>query len=264
MLRFQVLIIVLTLLCPSQRLAMAFAGATVAEQRPGAAHRDKKNSKPKSEAKGKKGKETKREQAPEWSWTGGPYTHFAWLVRQMPDFAKFPRNVSEIRLSIVAHREKSLLFLDSCLAKEKRGQWQVSKCNAVALDDKQFLARLVKAGTDTTSSPGSLAELQAFLKKVRKAAKKEELLPLLLEASVENKEAYRLLDDIEADAKECGNRRYFKALGGVPLPEYLGTNVVVVDLGYTVERGKSSHKLKVSLAKTGKGWRIGGLQLKCF
>lgn len=264
--RIQLLIMLSLLLCPASRLALAAECEVFVAQQRDAGQRDKKGSKAKAEKKDKaeKDKGKKVEQAPEWSWTGGPYTHFAWLVRQMPDFARFPRQAREIRLSIVAHRKKSLLFLDSCLAKEKRGQWQVSKCNAVALDDKQFLARLVKAGTDTTSSASSLTELQAFLKKVAKTAKKEQLLPLLLEASVENKEAYRLLDDIEADIKECGAKRYFRALGGLPQAKYIGTNVVVVDLGYTVERGKSSYKLKVSLAKTGKGWRIGGLQLKCF
>jgi hypothetical protein len=256
--------LIFALLGPAHNLATA-AESGFAEARAASENlRDKKSK------KGRKGKKDKQQEkkvetpAPEWSWTGGPFTHFAWLSRQMPDFARFPGKVREIQLSIVAHRKKSLLFLDSCMAKEKRGQWQVSKCNAVALDDKQFLARLVKAGTDTTSSTSSLRDLQAFLKKIRKSAKQDHLLPLLLEASVENKEAYRLLDDVEADIKSCGAKRYFKALGGLPKAKYLGSNVVVIDLGYTVEKGKSSYKIKLSLAKTGKGWRIGGLQLKCF
>jgi hypothetical protein len=202
--------------------------------------------------------------APEWSWSKGPFTHFAWLARQLPDFARFPSSTREIRLSIVAHREKSLLFLDSCLAKEKAGKWQVSKCNAVALDEKQLLSRLVRAGTDTSASPTSLDELQTFLASVRKTARKEDLLPLLLKASVENKDAYRLLDDIDADLKECGTKRFFKALGSLPKATYIGPNVVVIDLSYTVEKGSSSFKLKTSLAKTKAGWRVGGLQLKCF
>ena len=265
MLRTHTLILILALLGPSHQLATAAECEVAATRDHQESLRDKKGK------KGKEGKEGKEEDkkitevpAPEWSWTGGPFTQFSWLARQMPDFARFPSRVREIHLSIVAHRKKSLLFLDSCMAKEKRGQWQVSKCNAVALDDKQFLARLVKAGTDTTSSNSSLTDLQAFLKKIRKSAKLEHLLPLLLEASVENKEAYRLLDDIEADIKACGSKRYFKVLGGLPKAKYLGTSVVVVDLSYTVEKGKSSYKIKLSLAKTKVGWRIGGLQIKCF
>lgn len=259
MLRSRALIITMFLLCPAHYAAFAAESAALANHCSEESSRDKKSKKGKP-----KQKEQPVEQAPEWSWTGGPFTHFAWLARQMPDIARFPRNVREVRLAIVAHRKKSLLFLDSCMAQEKRGQWQVSKCNAVALDDKQFLAKLVKAGTDTSSAASSLADLQSFLKKVRKTAKQDQLLPLLLEASVENKDAYRLLDDIEADLKTCGRKRYFRILGGLPQAKFLGTNVVVIDLGYTVEKGKSSYKIKVSLAKTGKGWRIGGLQLKCF
>jgi hypothetical protein len=230
------------------------------------ASRDKKKDRKKDRKKGKKAdkKPEKKKEAPEWRWSDGPFTHFIWLARQLPDFPDFPKATREIRVSIVAHREKSLLFLDSCLAKQKKVGWQVSKCNAVTLGDQQFLSRLIKAGTDTTAAPESLEGLQAFVKAVRKTDRKEELLPLLLESTVENQEGYRLLDDIDADLKECGRRSYFKALGTLPIPSYVGTNVVVIDLSYTVERGKSSFKLKASLAKTGKGWRVGGLQVKCF
>ena len=226
--------------------------------------RDKKGKK-KGGKSGKKGKVIKPEAPPTWSWSRkAPYTHFLWLARQFPDFTGFPKATREISLSIVAHRNKALLFLDSCLAKPKKDSWQITRCNAVSLDDKGLLSRLVKGGTDTSESARSLADLKQFIADVKKVGKKDKLVPHLMEASVENKEGYRLMDDIAGDLKECGSSHYFKALGSLPSVAFIGTNVVVVDLQYTVERGKKSYKLKVSLAKTKKGWRIGGLQIHCY
>lgn len=229
----------------------------------------KKSTAKKSSSAGKsKGKSRKKEkkmeiQAPEWTYGDGPFSHFLWLARQFPDFERFRASADGITVSIVAHRKKALLFLDSCTAAKKKTGWQISKCNAVKLKDKDFLGKLVKAGTDTRADPDSLGKLRKFMKDIRKTAKVKDLEPLLMEAGVANRQGYRLLDDVEADEKACGTRSYYRALGTVPIPTYIGANVVVVDLSYKVEK-KGSYKVHASLAKTDKGWRIGGLRVHCY
>jgi hypothetical protein len=228
------------------------------EQTAQAPGRDKKGKKK------KKKKEKKKEMpAPEWSYGDGPFSHFLWLARQFPDFDGFRASSDEITVSIVAHRKKALLFLDSCTATKKKSGWQISKCNAVKLTDKDLLGRLVKAGTDTGAAPDSLAGLKKFTREIRKTAKAKDLEPLLMEASVANRQGYRLLDDVAADEKACGTRSYYRALGTIPSPTYVGTSVVVIDLSYKVEK-KGSYKVHASFAKTDQGWRIGGLRVHCY
>jgi len=239
--------------------------ARTLEQSAQAVERDKKGKKKKRKKASKKSdkKKVTKVKLPEWEYGDGPFSHFLWLARQFPDFEGFRSSADEIAVSIVAHRKKALLFLDSCTANQKKSGWRISNCNAVKLKDKDFLGRLVKAGTDTSANPDSLKSLGKFMKEIRRTAKRKDLLPLLMEASVANREGYRLLDDVEADEKACGARSYYRALGTLPKPAYLGPNVVVIDLAYKVQR-KGSYKVHASFAKTDKGWRLGGLRVHCY
>jgi len=223
----------------------------------------KKRKKKKKKSKSKSKKSKRKEAAPEWKYRDTPFGDFIWLARQLPDFTDFGRHTKEITLSIVAPKKGAMLFMDSCRAVKKKG-WRISDCKVVRMAGKKMLGRLVKAGTDTSASPDSLARLKDLLRLVRRSNSVKSLKPGLMESSVANRQGYQLLDDVEGDIKECGKKRYFRALGSLPTPKHIGPEVVVVDLGYVVERESRSFKVKASLAKTKNGWRVGGLRVKCF
>jgi len=226
---------------------------------------DKKKRKKKKKKSGKKKAEKEKAPAfPEWKHTGAPFSDFIWMAGQLPDFDRFPKYTEKITLSIVAVRKKALVFLDSCSAQKKKFGWRVTDCTALNLKEKDFLARLVRGGTDTTVSADSLKRLKELAKKIRKSRKLKRLEANFTEASMANKQGYRLVDDVKGDLETCGNKRYFDALATMPSPSFVGSHVVVIDLAYLVERKSKSFKVNASLVKTREGWRVGGLRVHCY
>ena len=221
---------------------------------------DKKKKKKKKKGK----KETVAPALPEWKHTDAPFSDFIWMARQLPDFEGFPSRTEKITLSIVAPRKKTLLFLDSCKAERRKKGWRVQNCNALRIRDKDFLARLVRGGTDTKMDPNSLKKLKQLTRSIRKSGKLKKLEQSFTEASKANKEGYRLADDVEGDIKSCGAKRYFKALATMPSPTFVGSNVVVIDVSYVIGHKANPFKVDAALVRTDGGWRVGGLRVHCY
>jgi len=227
------------------------------------------------DAKGKKagdGKDAKGDKAPEarprpveWEHAGSPISDFLFLSRELPDFTGLPDDAQKLTLAVVALRAKALLFLEGCQADRGKRAWTVSGCRAVKVEEGTFLSKLVAGGTDTEPDPDSARKLAALFADARKARDPAGLVPLLLPSAVSERKGVKANDDLVQDHKACGDAKYRAALGSLPLPAYVGSNAVVLDIAYVVERGGSSFKVQASVARTRKdGWRFGSLRVRCY
>jgi len=218
----------------------------------------------KEKGKGKDVEKAQKPSAPEWKRSDTPYGNFLAAARQMPDFTHFPAATDSIGVTVAAGAGKGLVFLDSVQARKTRSGFKVTGGNAVPVGDKDLVSKLVMGGADTTPDPESARHLNETLTVLRKAKKVEALSPAFLEAASVNKKAYRINDDVAADVKACGDKRYFAALSTLPEAAFIGPDAVVVELEYTVQDSARSFKVRVSAARLKEGWRVGGLRVTCY
>ncbi len=220
----------------------------------------------KEAAKGKEAtkEEARKPEAPIWKRTDSPYGNFLAATRQMPDFTRFPSGTESISVTVAVNEEKGLVFLDSVQARKAKGGFKVTGGNAVPVGDKDLVSKLVLGGADRSPDPESTGRFNGLLSIVRKARKVEGLSAAFLEAASANKKGYRINDDVAADMKACGDKRYFAALSTVPEVTYLGPDTVVVELEYTVQDASRSFKVRLSAARLQEGWKVGGLRVTCY
>lgn len=221
--------------------------------------RKKKNRKKKPE---KKGAEKKKE-APKWTPADTVFGSFLWMARQMPDFQDFPKGTEEVSLSVVAKKGKGLVFVEGCTATLEKKRWVVSGCRTVQIRQKGFLTKLIESGADTSSSPESANQLRDSFKKIKRSAVPKKLKSFILPSTLSNRKGHTALDDITMDQKACGKKAHKRAIQKLPIPRYVGPDVLVFDLTYTAGTSSKAHKIRLNGAKTRDGWKLGSLRVHC-
>jgi hypothetical protein len=219
----------------------------------------KKNRKKKPEKK----KAEKKKEAPVWTPADTVFGSFLWMARQMPDFQDFPKGTEEVSLSVVAKKGKGLVFVEGCTATMEKKRWVVSGCRVVHIRQKGFLTKLVETGADTSSSPESASQLRDSFKKIKKSPGPDKLKSFILPSTLSNRKGHTALDDITMDRKACGKKAHKRAIRNLPLPRYIGPDVLVFDLTYTAGTSSRAHKVRLNGAKTRKGWKLGSLRVHC-
>lgn len=226
--------------------------------------RTRKKKRDKSKPKKAAGKSpAEPEKAPEWTPEDTVFGPFLWVARQLPDFHDFPKGVEEISLSAVARQGKSMIFVEGCNAALEKKRWVVSACRVVEIREKSFLTKLVEGGADISAAPDSAKRLRDTFKKLRKARTPEKLEPFVLPSSLSNRKGHTSVDDIRMDRDKCGRKAHERAIRSLPLPRFIGTDVLVFDLSYTTGSSSKGHKVRLNAAKTKDGWKLGGLRVHC-
>ncbi len=224
------------------------------------------------ERKGKKGekkhKETKTAKADKenkWEWQQkSPWSGFLWMARQLPDFRSFVSSTTEISMSAVAARGKDMVFMDGCKLAHVKKNWKVSGCQMATLGENDFLSKLVKKGADVTPNLNSLASLETLIKAIRTAREPADLNKLAPSSVKNEAKGNRLIDQLQADYKTCGKKRFIASIQSLPTPEFVGENLVVIELGYTHVSHNKTNRVSASFARTKKGWSLGKLRIQCM
>ena len=225
--------------------------------------REKKEKKEKK--KRKEAKVVKADKETQWEWQRkSPWSDFLWMARQLPDFRSLVSSTTEIAVSAVAARGKEMLFVDGCKLVHVKKSWKVSGCQMATLGENDFLSKLVRKGADVTPNPNSLAHLETLVKAIRTAREPADLNSLAPSSVKNEAKGNRLIDQIQADYKTCGKKRFIASIQSLPTPEFVGENLVVIEVGYTHVSNSKTNRVSASFARTKKGWTLGKLRIQCM
>jgi len=189
----------------------------------------------------------------------GPLLRAAGLLPAVHDL---PRGTDQVALSaLVVLDEKNIVLLDGVEARKKGKTWIWDAVRATSHHGKRRRDELRKAGV----RPHAGAESpDRWLHKIYRPVRSKKWDQVLLPSTYKrNPGAHSLVDDIEADMKVCGRKRYVDVLkrrlpdiGPIP-PEVW---FVLVTYQITGRRGR---QVELGIVPVEGGWRVAQLRVIC-
>lgn len=191
----------------------------------------------------------------------GPGLYFH-AFSQLPSFGELPKEVVSLTLSGLVKVQQEAVLFDGLVFLRKKKDWVMEGIKGLSNGGATRLAALSEAGVvphDCAEDPAAL------LKRLPAAVREGRWDEVLLDSTWKlDPDAKSLVDEINADLKACGKKRYVENLGRLPKPGLMAPSLWFLLMKVELSAASGADFVELGLVPVkDSGFRVASLRVVC-